>query len=425
MRSSNLQTFLTMLRPNRLIHEAGAWKTMATMSGRIEGQEDFELKIPRTVPVTFTAEIPEDGPADGLVFLIPGFGGDRDEVFSTMVRRHIAAKYNLVAVSVRAHCHICRLGPAVDGLKAALNIDPEAVTLALGSLLLQGSTFEGLTALSPDAVLAYLKTLRPQRFELKATILPPCSDYQNFGVLAALDHLRVLYHLMDQDVSFAHDNVVCLGTSHGGYISHLIHKFAPNNISAVIDSSGYSETMPKFLGFGDFEYTQPDGNLDYLCTTRTAWTNREVGAANYFGTDEALIRDVAHPGHLQTLAVNTQARRCQFRLVHSTKDSLVDIALKRRQAKILSRFGYDVVLDEMGEGDVDGDFVTTLEHGLGIGLNKLFDRYYPTLSLQPGITDREAETSLEFEGIHKSYRVEHRGKSGDEAASLSASISIK
>ena len=55
---------------------------MATMSGRIEGQQDFELGIPRTVPVTFTAETPEDGPADGLVFLIPGFGGDKDESFS-------------------------------------------------------------------------------------------------------------------------------------------------------------------------------------------------------------------------------------------------------------------------------------------------------------------------------------------------------
>jgi len=394
---------------------------MATMSGHIEGQEDFELGIPRTVPVTFTAEIPEDGDADGLVFLIPGFGGDKDESFSTLVRRHIATKYNLVAVSVRAHCHVCRLGQSTDGMSAGIETDPDSIAQALGSLLLQGDTFEGLTALDPATVLAFLKTRNSQKFDIRATILPPCSDYQNFGVLAALDHLRVLYHLMDQDVSFTHDNIVCLGTSHGGYIAHLIHKFSPNTVSAVIESSGYSETMPAFLGFGGVEYIGQDQNINLVCTTRTAWSNEHVGAANYFGVDEALIRDVAHPGHLQTLAAKTQKRRCQFRLVHSTKDRLVDISLKRRQANLLSRFGYDVVLDEKGDGDVDGDFVTTLEHGLGIGLNKLFDRYYPTLSLQPGITDRDAGTSLEFDGIHKSYRVEHRGKSGDGANSLSAS----
>lgn len=361
--------------------------------------------------------MPESDHADGLVFLIPGFGGDKDEALMSLTRRHIAAKYNLVAVSVRAHCHFCRPNQVADGISVGLDVDPASLAQTVGTLLLQGDNLDGLTSAETSAILPFLKSRAPQRFRIKSAILPPGDDYQNFGVLAALDHIKILHHLFDSELSFNQSNIVCAGTSHGGYVAQLIHKFAPNTISAVIDSSGYSEAMPAFLGFGGDEYIGRDENLDFVCTTRTAWTNKFVSHPNYFGPDEALIRDVAEPRHLKSLQDLTVGQSCQFRMIHSTKDQLFSIDLKRRQSRVLSKHGLDVTLDEMGEDDVDGKFITTLEHGMGIALNKLFDKYYPTLSQIDGTS---VKTKLQFEGPHKVYEVQYGLEAGGILASRKA-----
>jgi len=390
---------------------------MGTISGSIDGHDDFELGIPRSVPVSYVAEVPESDYADGLVFLIPGFGGDKDEALMSLTRRHIAAKYNLVAVSVRAHCHFCRPNQVADGISVGLEIDTASLAQIVGTLLLQGDNLDGLTSAETSAIIPFLKSRAPQRFRVKAAISPPGDDYQNFGVLTALDHIMVLHHLFDSDLSFNQSNIVCAGTSHGGYVAQLIHKFAPNTISAVIDSSGYSETMPAFLGFGGDEYIGCDENLDFVCTTRSAWSNKFVSHPNYFGPDEALIRDVTEPRHLETLKGLTVGRSCQFRMIHSTKDKLFSIDLKRRQSELLSEQGFDVVLDEMGADDMDGKFISTLEHGMGIALNKLFDKYYPTLSQFDGTCDRTLKTTLQFDGPHKLYQVQYGAEVGGILAS--------
>jgi len=79
----------------------------------------------------------------------------------------------------------------------------------------------------------------------------------------------------------------------------------------------------------------------------------------------------------------------------------------------------------MGESDVDGDFVTTLEHGLEISLNKLFDRYYPTLTHPNDKGRNPVPGSMVFEGVHKTYRIEHFGPTGTQEASFRASIATK
>jgi len=393
---------------------------MGTISGSIDGHDDFELGIPRTVPVSYVAEVPESDHADGLVFLIPGFGGDKDEALMSLTRRHIAAKYNLIAVSVRAHCHFCRPNQTADGLSVEMALDGPSLMQAVGLLVLQGDNLNGLSAADTPSVVSFLKSRAPQNFRLEAVMVPPGEDYQNFGLLTALDHLKVLHHLFDQELAFDRENIVCAGTSHGGYIAHLMHKFAPNTISAIIESSAYSETIPSFIGFGGEEFIGCDGNLNYVCSTKTHWTNDVVAHPNYFGLDEALMRDVAVDKHLDTISKVAAHHRCQFRMVHSTKDRLFHIELKRRHASLLKEHGYNVVLDEMGDSDVDGKFITTLEHGMGIALNKLFDKYYPTLSRADGTCDRTLKTTLQFEGPHKLYQVQYGAEVGGILASRKA-----
>lgn len=389
---------------------------MSALAGTISGHPDFELGIPRTVPVAYDAEIPESGAADGLVFIIPGFGDDKDDALLTIVRRHIAATYNLVAVSVRPHCYYCRTGQHPDGCDVRVEIDPWSIAKAIGALVLQGDDLSGLTSAEQSATLPFLKTRTDHAFELQGTIFPPGDDYQNFGVLAALDHLHVLADIEKKGVSFNRSNVICLGTSHGGYIAHLIHKFAPNTVAAVIECSAYSQFMPHYVGFGlADELRVTDGNLTLVSATRSAWQLDRVGEPDYFGVEAMMIRDATLPLHHAMLKEVAPDRALQCRMLHSTGDRLVPVALKRAHAAILSAHGHDVVLEEMGEGDLDGAFIKTLEHGMGVSLARLFDRYYPSLTPGAGAADSELGSRLVFSGGLQNYVVQH-GVNGPVAA---------
>lgn len=380
---------------------------MPSISGSLSGHEDFELGVPRTVPVTFEAEVPENAPADGLVFLIPGFGEDTDEAYTRLTRRQIAAKYNLVVVSVRAHCHFCRPKQSIPGVSVSIEIDQWSIAKAIGALVLQGDTLDGLTSADQKDTLRFLKSRKEHQFSLSATLIPPGQDYQNFGVLAALDHLLVLNKLIDDGVEFDQGTIIAAGTSHGGYIAHLMQKFAPNTISAVVESSAYPETVPAYLGFGGVEYRAIDANIEFVCSTKTAWSNENIGAPNYFGTDQARIRNVCDRDHLDETSKLAASRKTQFRMLHSCRDRLVNIDLKHHQVRLLQDCGFDADLQVVDEADVDGKVITTLEHGLGIGLHSLFDRFYPTLAKPPGKTDRELKTRLCFMGSRTDYLIDH------------------
>lgn len=396
---------------------------MPSISGSLSGHEDFELGVPRTVPITYDAELPENGAADGLVFLIPGFGDDTDEAFMRLTRRQIAAKYNLVAVSARVHCHFCRPKQSIPGACVSVEIDPWSIAKSIGALVLQGDDLKGLSSADEKATIHFLKSRRKHQFKLDVTLVPPGKDYQNFGVLAALDYLRVLDHLIDDGVKFDHENIVCVGTSHGAYISHLIHKFAPNTIAAVIDSSAYPETVPAYLGFGGSELTVVEKNIEYTCSTKTAWKFDSIGAPDYFGPDQAAIRNIAQPHHLATVQSASRGRTAQMRMIHSVEDKLVDVAIKRRQADLLAQFEYDVNLIEVSRDNIDGDFIKSLDHGMGIALPSLFDRLYPSIQRRPGKTDRDLKTRLCFEGIRSTYRIDH-GPAGVVASITTNSSSL-
>ena len=379
---------------------------MPTLTGTLQGHNDFELDLPRTHPVTYTAEVPE-GPAGGLVFLIKGFGEDGQASYQEMLRRYISERYNLVAVTVDAHCHIARpvrAGGDTKDKKVSYEFDLDSLYAALGALALRGYPIDP-NLKSRRSILSFLKKFLYEPLEIRAKMKPPWGEYQNFGVLAALDHLSALGHIIDQDIDFDRSNIVCIGTSHGGYVAQLIHKFAPNTISGVIEASSYTQAMKIFLGGGK-EFTAKEQNLSIVLNTDTKWELYDVFHSNYLDRCREDIRNVAFARHLREIQETTE-RHCQFRMVHSEADRISPIAFKQRQQATLSSFGYDTVLDVLQEKDIDGKFVKSMEHGMGIAINELFDRYYPTLSVESTVIDLEKGTVLEFDCDDRVYRIEH------------------
>ena len=378
---------------------------MPSSQFQIPGQPDFELGSERDHPVTILVEVPETEVADGLVFIIPGMGGEKDANYSSMIRRYISDKYNLVVVSVDAHCNTCRPNRSTEFGKVGLTINPKSLVDALGQYVAHGGKLETQVE-THDEILLLLKQRQDIAFNINATLVPPGEQYQNFGVLSALDHLAALNFLLDEPIAFDTGNILCLGSSHGGYIAHLMHKFAPNTFNGIIDASAYTETQPSFIDGRWNELALTEQNIAFRCSTVQKWQFSRHGEVNFFGVERSLIRDVAYDTHLAEVAAKTQ-RSCQFRMIHSGDDRVSPPHLKARQAALLDSYGFDVHLDVIGEADVDGKFIKSADHGMGIALNLLFDKYYPTLVRQPGKIDRELETHLVFDGPKMSYSLKH------------------
>ena len=379
---------------------------MASHRFEIEGQPDFELQTERKKPVAVIAEAPESGVADGLVFIIPGMGGEKDADYSAMLRRYISAKYNLIAVSVDGHCNTCRPARSTEFGEVGLALEGDSLLDAVSRYVISGAQIDRKLETHAD-ILQMLRSATANQFAIKTVLNPPDNQYQNFGVLSALDHLRALNALIDSDLPFDKQNVLCVGSSHGGYIAHMMHKFAPNSFNGIIDASAYTETATAFIDGAWKEANITDGNIIYTCSTRQEWQFSNPGSLSFFGPDRSLIRDTAYDVHMATVAA-AASRKCQFRMIHSTNDAVSSPELKHRQVEILRDLGFDASLDMISDNDVDGTFIKAADHGMGIALNLLFDRYYPTIERRNGVPDRELETALVFDGPKYSYRIAHR-----------------
>ncbi|EGT3378230.1 DUF2920 family protein, partial [Campylobacter coli] len=77
-----------------------------------------------------------------------------------------------------------------------------------------------------------------QKIGLSCDFIPPNGDYQNFGIMAAIDHINALKDLVKRFPKLADLPKIYGGGSYGGYLSLLIAKIAPWYVDGVIDNSG-------------------------------------------------------------------------------------------------------------------------------------------------------------------------------------------
>lgn len=355
----------------------------------IKGVDDIELEIPRASPLVYHCAAPESGEAKGLVFIIPGLGEDAGEGYQRRLRAYLAEEYRLLAVTVEYHCYRSR--PATG----AVPIFTPMQYTNLRELCVR----YGILITSPaDINDALGKLPLPYRFDLR--LLPPNGDYQNFGVMSALDHLCVLADLRKApDIAFDLENLVAFGSSHGAYIAHLIAKFAPNTLRAVIDNSAY--TAPPVIGVSDGKVIFGPSAFEIHNLARmdfyvdTAWTSGDPTLLSCYSDGRHAIRDVACLSHIQT-AKNASHRSCQFRMIHSIHDDLLPIENKRQQAEFLRTAGFDVQLKEVTAADVDGKMIKSTAHGLDASLRFLFDYFYPTLQHSPGKSDADSGVDVGY-----------------------------
>lgn len=373
---------------------------MIEITREIEGATDFELGLPRSTPIAYDITWPQEGEASGVVLVIPGFGDDTSAGYSQGLRRHIVETTGMGAVSVRYHAFHAR---PTNG--AGIVIDPREHIYLIG---------EAARRNLPIKDFADIRAIATSLAEVKAEVRgrlvldPAHGERQNFGVIQALDHLCVIGDLIENAPAFDTRRIVALGSSHGGYIAHLMAKLAPSTLAAIIDNSAYAQPPMCFLSIGDqAELFLNFGGLTFEGRTRSAWSVSDREAANFYGHDRDLIRDLRYLPHVAAMRAAATDHGTQYFMVNSARDDVSPPAVKRRQQAVLARCGFEAELQVVQAEDIDGELFKAFTHGLNCSLKRLFDRHIGQVRSRATDPDGLLGTTITYDGVDRGYRFQH------------------
>lgn len=300
----------------------------------IRGAQDFELGAERTSALTYHAAAPADGPARGVAFVIPDFDEDADGESFAALRADLARTHGLLAVTVEYHCYRSRLR---DGAQFVLD-DREFATL---QRICEGHL---VPLLDRNALLQALTKL-PEPYEFELHVTPRNGDYQNFGVMQALDHLHVLHDLRQEEGLRGDASAIALGAGHGGYLGCLLAKIAPNALHAVVAVDSPTAAPLSYL-FGDAAggpapYYYHAGNVRIFPLVATLWVQDPASPA-YFSPSRQEVRDLALRSHLATAKLASRRKGgCMFRLGSTGGQAASSHATTMAHCEALRAAGFD------------------------------------------------------------------------------------
>ncbi|MFK0430517.1 DUF2920 family protein [Campylobacter jejuni] len=325
-----------------------------------------------------------------IVFIAGGFGANANISFLDFDREYIAKNFDVVVVHVFYHCFCARqsidqkynpkLIPNQDDLERVNGI---LKNINLGHLSVNKDNFEQIIPLIEQKVNEMKQAGlvdESQKIELSCDFIPPNGDYQNYGVMAAIDHINALKDLVKRFPEFADLPKIYGGGSYGGYLSLLIAKIAPWYVDGVIDNSGVclpflACILGREMNQGEF-YFEGSGYRLY-CFVYKYW-NRNMNSSYYFGDENYLIRAVLNSNHLQIQS--NLNKNTIFVSYHSIQDMGAPVQNKIELYKCYQELGYDATLHLIkDENDIDGRFVKSLEHGLRMTDRALFRKELPLM----------------------------------------------
>ncbi|MBS4407759.1 DUF2920 family protein, partial [Campylobacter vulpis] len=226
---------------------------------------------------------------------------------------------------------------------------------------------------------------------MSATLFPARNEYQNFGIMPALDILNALFYVQKNapfstgggGVSIRNLPVIIAGGSYGGYLASLCAKIAPWAIDGVIDNSGGAKFVERMLGFGkelgyrDNACVATPLEHIYICFhDKTFWTLNPT-SPYFFSPARRKIRYILEPKHLEIQANYPKPIYVSY---HSIKDYELPLKEKVELYKLYEKLGFDATLHTVRyQKQIDGRFIKNLDHGLGIPFKALVNKHLPEI----------------------------------------------
>ncbi|EOI4958275.1 DUF2920 family protein [Campylobacter jejuni] len=356
----------------------------------IDSCDDVELNIKRTSKLEYRISYDDEKEMKAIVFIIGGYGANANIHFLDSYRNYIAKKFDVATINVFYHC-FCQRPSDVEKYSTLADFTKEDLRLMEKVLCKYNIPCDQLannTVVSHceylSEIMTELKMLNrlPYDFEerLSATYIPSDGEYQNFGIMAAIDHINALKDLVKRFPKFADLPKIYGGGSYGGYLSLLIAKIAPWYVDGVIDNSGPALPPLQFIlgreiDSPEFVFNSKDLNL--YCFLKTHWTRKE-NSSYFFNDANYIIRVLLNLKHLQILS--DISKNIIFVTYHSVKDFQAPVKDKIIFYDIFNTLGFDATLNLIKyESQVDGRFIKDLNHGMRISDKALFRKELPLM----------------------------------------------
>ncbi|EMF7788682.1 DUF2920 family protein [Campylobacter coli] len=356
----------------------------------IDSCDDVELNIKRTSKLEYRISYDDEKDIKAIVFIIGGFGANANISFLDFDREYIAKNFDVVVVHVFYHCFCARqsidqkynpkLIPNQDDLERVNGI---LKNINLGHLSVNKDNFEQIIPFIEQRA-GEIKQAglvdKSQKIELFCDFIPPNGDYQNFGIMAAIDHINALKDLVKRFPEFADLPKIYGGGSYGGYLSLLIAKIAPWYVDGVIDNSGSALPPLNYILGREMEsgcdYVLNSSHILIQCFLKTHWTRKE-NSPYFFNNENYFIRTLLNKDHL--ILQSQKNKNIIYVSYHSKEDPLTPANFKEQTMQILKILGYDVSLNLIDENKIDGKFIKNLDHGCGIPDKALFRKELPLM----------------------------------------------
>ncbi|EIR8264270.1 DUF2920 family protein [Campylobacter coli] len=356
----------------------------------IDSCDDVELGIKRTSKLEYRISYDDEKDLKAIVFVIGGYGANANIYFLDSYRNYIAKNFDVVTINVFYHCFCQRRSDVLkyDASAKFLEEDLENFSKVLNDFNIDSRNLNSNNALEYYHHLDhYITTLKSQgklaqnyQAKFTSTFIPPNGDYQNYGVMAAIDHINALKDLVKRFPEFADLPKIYGGGSYGGYLSLLIAKIAPWYVDGVIDNSGSALPPLNYILGREMEsgcdYVLNSSHILIQCFLKTHWTRKE-NSPYFFNNENYFIRTLLNKDHL--ILQSQKNKNIIYVSYHSKEDSLTPANFKEQTMQILKILGYDVSLNLIDENKIDGKFIKNLDHGCGIPDKALFRKELPLM----------------------------------------------
>ncbi|HEF6764918.1 TPA: DUF2920 family protein, partial [Campylobacter jejuni] len=347
--------------------------------------------IKRTSKLEYRISYDDEKDIKAIVFIVGGFGANANISFLDFDREYIAKNFDVVVVHVFYHCFCARqsidqkynpkLIPNQDDLERVNGI---LKNINLGHLSVNKDNFEQIIPLIEQKVNKMKQAGlvdESQKIELSCDFIPPNGDYQNYGIMAAIDHINALKDLVKRFPKFADLPKIYGGGSYGGYLSLLIAKIAPWYVDGVIDNSGTVLPLLECIIGKDLsrpEFFFSDLNKLVGMFIKTYWTREDERLSYFFTNENYMIRSLLNSSHLTIQAsVNKNIILVSY---HSLKDPFNTAKDKQTLFLAYKELGYDATLHLIkDESEIDGRFIKDLNHGMRITDKALFRKELPLM----------------------------------------------
>ncbi|BEK49337.1 DUF2920 family protein [Campylobacter coli] len=355
----------------------------------IDSCDDVELNIKRTSKLEYRISYDDEKEMKAIVFIIGGYGANANISFLDFDREYIAKNFDVVAVHVFYHC-FCQRRSDVEKYSAFTMFTKDDVSNLSQALLEIGVN---INVNLENAQQCYellnqnITTLKSQRklaqnYQAKftSTFIPPNGDYQNYGIMAALDHINALKDLVKRFPKLADLPKIYGGGSYGGYLSLLIAKIAPWYVDGVIDNSGTVLPLLRYIIGRDleqFDFIFNDPNTLIEMFTKTYWTREDENSPYFFANENYMIRSLLNSHLIIQVNVNKNIVLVSY---HSSKDEFNTSKDKQTLFLAYKELGYDATLHLIkDESEIDGRFIKDLNHGMRITDRALFRKELPLM----------------------------------------------